>query len=347
MAEQMEPAEQRRSLDQPLKAGQQPGQDRHTDKAAARNFVVPSEVFGPFGPLPDFPGEAPAAGPQSAPSAGPQFVPPGPHGWPATSTGGPQFSSVSSLTPGQPYPPAQAHANISPPIPGAGTHDMAEKRPYAPDARVAPTSQARVRTKRTLLFPLTRHVPMPLQISSMLLYSLVMVLSIMGCILTLLRAYVLNASVYLNVDGSTNGLSLLVTSVLALLLVPACSLFCGVFFGGWRGLLVSALAVGGGLLVTHVTDYRFGNLNASPLIYLLPAALPLAALVTGLIYDHRQYAAWWKSLLTMFLGTADLVISFLASFYALAAPDANFEAAVTNTTPQSYLLTLAISLGSV
>src|SRR5258708_9421176 len=102
MAEQMEPAEQRRSLDQPLKAGQQPGQDRHADQAAARHFVAPSEVFGPFGPLPDFPGEAPPAGSQSAPSPGPQSTPPATHAWPATSTAGTQFSPVSSLTPDQP-----------------------------------------------------------------------------------------------------------------------------------------------------------------------------------------------------------------------------------------------------
>ena len=307
MADQREPPENWRSMDQPLN-WQQAGQNAPGGSQPAQHFIAPAESFGPFGPLPDYPDPMPA------------------HELPLTPL------------PPSPISPVPSASLIKSPGTGAWTY---------PAYRTYPPLPAPGKAKKPLHFPLTRRAPVLLQSFGMLLYSLIMALGIMGCALTLLRAYVNNGNVYFNLDNSVNGLSVLITCILVLILVPACSIFCGVFFGSWRGLIVSLLSVGGGALISHLTDPRIINVNASPLYYLPFAALPFAALVTGLVYDRRKYAAWWKSMFTMFLGTAALVIWFFVCvyFFDVNADDLSFLAADAHMTVQNYVAYLAFSFG--
>lgn len=343
MPEQIEPAGSQENWshgNQPLNAENQRKQDGFADQVPTRPFVAASESFGSFGPTPNYAVEtdataqplSPAPSPAAQPSEANPALPPQsvamPYSMPGTIPGAPAVYPQSVT---MPYPPAGQQG------PGYPVN-----YPYAPGIPGYLPAPILRKQKQPVRFPLTRKAPALLQIFGMLLYGLVMIICIMGCTLTLLRAYVNNASVYLYSNGDRNDLSILITSVLILVLAPACSLFCGALFGSWRGLLVSAFSVSGGLLISHLTDARILNADTSMQTYLLYASLPLTALVVGLVYDNRVYAAWWKSMLTMFLGVALPVIASAALIYSQAAPDASLNAALIHTTAQSYLTTLAV-----
>ncbi len=197
-----------------------------------------------------------------------------------------------------------------------------------------------LKAKAPLYFPLMRQVPTPRQFFDMFLYSVFMAFSIMGVLLYLLNAYNSRSSVFVTSDGSSNGLSILLTFVLVLLVIPACSLLCGALFGSWRGLLVSLVSIGGGLFITHLINSQFGSgrgfASALPLL-----GLPIAALVVGLIYERRTYAAWWKSMFTLMLGAAIASIWFVTSILVTEAGAANL-AAQASPHPQAFIVGLWI-----
>lgn len=191
-----------------------------------------------------------------------------------------------------------------------------------------PTSHAR------LHFPLLRQAPVRTQCWGMLCYSLLMAFSIMILGLSILNDP--NAGSFITEDGSVNGQALLLTAVLIFLLMPGCSLLCGALFGSWRGMLVSLLSIGSGILMTHLSNNLLWN--TQPIPSLLPLlGLPIAALVVGLIYERRRYAAWWKSLLTMMLGAA--IVSIWLIFFSIifTLHSARFtDAAATSSDPQAF-----------
>lgn len=348
MADQTEPQENRRYSDQPLNADNQAGQNMPPAQSPAQHFAAPAESFGSFGPLPNAPTNTPD---YNEPPSTPAGLPGNPYA-PMPTTANPY---PANSAPGNPYAPTVANPYSATPVPGYPstqgypyTPGMPGALPYTPYG-IYPPYPATLKTRKPIHFPLTRKAPVLLQVFGMLLYSLVMALSIMGCALTLLRAYVDNANVYSNLDGSINGLSILLTCVIALVLVPACSLFCGVFFGSWRGLIVSLLAVIGGFLIAHVTDSRFGNPNASWQSYLPFASLPVTALVVGLVYARRKYAAWWKSMFTMLLGTAVLILWIFVCIYSIDTTSSNLTilAANAHETQQNYLATVALGFGCI
>ncbi len=354
MAEQIEPREERHYREQPPSINSQTRRDRVAEEATApaQHLVAPSESFGAFGPLPGYPAEAavdaqvrpPAIGadlsrmvtgklsppqqPVAAPYAAPLPTDPlhasgQPYNTPGIAAALP-LSTDPLHTSGQPY-------NNTP-----GT-------PY----NIQPARPAAVKRRKPIRFPLIRKAPALLQIFGILLYSLVLVICIMGCLLLLLRAYIDNGNVYFNVNGSTDGLSVVITCVLLLVLAPACSLFCGVFFGSWRGLLAALLALGGGLLMSHLTDPRIFNIDAGLQIYLLIASLPFTAFIVGLLYDRRQYAAWWKSMLTILLGLIVPVVGLLTFIYTQAAANADVAASLGHTTTQNFLAILTVGFACI
>lgn len=332
MTDQTEPQENRLFRDQPLNPDNQAGQALPVGQYPGQGqaFATPAESFGSFGPLPDYPPGTSYNGPQFSP---PSFIP----------------TNVPPSAPTYAYPSAPPAASAYPSNPIAGN-------PYAPGVSgvlpyppygMYPPFPAPVKIKKPLLFPLTRNASALLQIFGMLLYSLLLAISVMGCILGLFRAAITNTSVYINADGSINSLSILLTIALLLLLIPAGSLFSGVFFGSWRGLLVSLISLGGGVVLAHVTDPRFGNPDATLLTYLPFAAPAITALVVGFVYGRRKYAAWWKSMFTMFLGTAVLLIWFSTFAYLSAANSSNLDIFASNArmTIQNYLAYMAIGFG--
>lgn len=189
-----------------------------------------------------------------------------------------------------------------------------------------------------LSFPLTRHLPKPFQFLGMLCYSLLMALSVMALSLSILNHP--GASSFVNIDGSVNGLAILLASTAVFLLVPACSLLCGVLFGSWCGMCVSVLAVGSGMLMTHLANPLFWSdqpfRNALPLI-----GFPIAAFVVGLIYEHRTSTVWWKSALTLTLGAA--IVSLWLVFFSilLTLHSAKFvDAMLASAHPQDFVTEL-------
>lgn len=291
----------------------------------------PAESFGSFGSpqSTDIPGVPALPDPYVA---APVITAPGNSAMPLTSGNMPmpapgnalasQVSNTPLPAPGYPYMPGYPY----PLVPGAASYAAFAKKP--------------------IYFPLTRNAPPLLQIFGMLLYSLVVALCIMVCVLTMLKISLTNASLYVYPNGSVNGLSILLTIVLILLIVPACSAFSGALFGSWRGLLVSLFAVAGGVVFAHLTDDRFGNPNAYQ-GYLALASLPVSALITGLIYDRRKYAAWWKSMFTMLLGMAIPVFWLAALIFISEATslDLSTLAAKAHVGSRDFLVVTAISLG--
>lgn len=351
MTDQTEPREYQPFRDQSLNADNQAGQALPVGQnpGQAPQFVAPAESFGSFGPLPNYPTGTPYNEPQLSPAP---FTPASAQ----MPTSGTSYSpapvaptNTQAPAAGAFYSPAPLATNAYPPFPAPGipyAPSMQGALPYPPYGMYPPLPVP-VKTKKPLLFPLTRKAPALLQIFGMLLYSLLLALSVMGCLLTLFRASITSTSMYVNLDGSVNGLSILITLVLLLLLIPAGSLFSGAFFGSWRGLLVSLFSLGGGFVLAHITDPRFGNPDATLLNYLPFAAPALAALVVGFVYERRKYAAWWKSMFSMFLGVAVLLIWFFVSVYLfdVNAGTLDILASAAHMTIQNYMAYMAISLG--
>lgn len=363
MAEQMEPAGPRESWSYGDRPPSAHGRDESARQLPVQPFVTASESFGSFGPAPE---DTPTAStplspiPQAGSGAISPVVPP-----PLAAT--PYPGAVPG--PGNILPPQSAAAaypvpGAMPPLPTAAAYPVPGAAPLQPGSvpypyAAVPVQQSyvypagvpgvpglvKLKQKKPIRFPLTRKASALLQIFGMLLYGLVMIICIMGCAATLLREYVNNASVYFYTNGNVNGLSVLITCVLILVIAPACSIFCGTLFGSWRGLLVSIFAISGGLFVSHLTDARIIGASTDTQTYLIYASLPLAALIVGLIYDNRVYATWWKSMLTMFLGVAIPTIAYAVLTYTKDASDASIGAALAHTTEQSFLTSIGIFLG--
>lgn len=282
------------------------------------NPAAPSESFGSF----DMPGSASQNDPYALPLSTPR----------------PSQPYSSALVPGNVpaptsgYPPAPAPGYGYPPAPAYGYPPM-------------PVQPASASPKKPIYFPITRGVSALVQVFDMLVYSLLAAICVMLIPLYLLKSYENNFSVYTNLDGSVNGLAVLLTVVLVLLIVPACSLLCGAFFGSWRGLLVSLLSIGGGLLLGHLSDERLWNFSAFQ-TYLGLAPLPIAALIVGLFYDRRKYAAWWKSMLTMLLGASIIAVWLYILLFVFVTNNITLLNTTTTTmTPQQLLAGVGIVYG--
>lgn len=295
--------------------------DPHTTPAqqsfsspAGPEAVAPSESFGSF--------DMPISASQSDPYAVPR-------------------SASSAYPPYQPAPangPAPAPASPPGPMPGYGYPLMpANGYPLAP-AAPAPS-------KKPIYFPITRGASALVQVFDILVYSLLTAICIMLIPLYLQKSSDESFSLYTNPDGSVNGLAILLTIVLVLLVVPACSLLCGALFGSWRGLLVSLLSIGGGILLGKLSDNRLWNLTAYQ-TYLVLAPLPITALIVGLFYDRRKYAAWWKSMLTMLLGSAIIAIWLYVILFVLVANNIDLlNVPSSRLTPQQMLAGVGIVYG--
>lgn len=207
--------------------------------------------------------------------------------------------------------------------------------PYGPVQPYPYTYAPALKVKTPLYFPLTRRAPLAVQCAGMLLYSLCIALSFMGIALYLVNAAYGTSSIFTFPGGGVNVLSTLLVIVLVLLVIPAGSLLAGVLFGSWRGLLVAFASLGGGILITHLTNNAFySNFTVSGLLPL--CGLPFSALVVGLFYDFRKYAAWWKSMLVLMLGAA---IASTWLFTTIIILDSALRAdAALSPNPQSFMI---------
>ena len=285
---------------------------RPTPDQAGQSAPPVSESFGDFGPLPDIKHQA---SPPAPFQPAPVLPPPGPPGLNAPQTGQPpQY---------YPYPPGFG------PV-GPGPVYMPVSRPKAP-----------------LHFPLFRQAPVYIQTFEMVFYILVMALTIMGIVLSLYHNYQSGVSVLVNPDGTANGLAILLVILLVLLVIPACSLLAGALFGSWRGFIVSLFSFAGGLLISHLSNPAFWNTGAIQ-GYLVLAPFPLAALVVGWVYEHRKYAAWWRSMFTLMLGAGiiSLCLAIIVIVVDLNSPTI-MEDLSTSTSPQAFMAGLWIAGGCI
>lgn len=272
---------------------------------------------------------------------------------PSESFGASSFGEASGPSVSYPIPPIQYPIYPSPPV---ATPAPAYSYPpiQTTPAVIIPVSIESA--KKPIYFPLTRKAPVYMQFFGMLLYSSFTALCIMGISLYLVRSYNPGSTtgIYTSTDGSTNSLAIVLTVILGLLIVPACSLFCGVFFGSWRGLLVSLASSAGGIFITQLSYTQFWQFSLPQSIILL-VPLPLTALIVGLIYDHRKFTSWGKSLLTIMLGWAIIIgwLAILIGFEELNASSAmlttssssvDLGATIVILACGSLLLTIVLSL---
>ena len=263
---------------------------------------------------------------------------------PAEDFGGFELSEAANAP--DPYVPAPSQPAPYPPSPVPDPYSYAPGQalpPYGFMPGQPPYPYAYMpapAVKAPLYFPLTRRAPLSVQWAGMLLYSLLIALSFMGIALYLVNASYGTTSIFTFSDGGVNVLAILLVVALAFLVIPAGSLLAGALFGSWRGLLVSLAALGGGLLITHLSNNDFfRNFTVSGLLPL--CGLPLSAFVVGLFYDFRKYAAWWKSMLVLMLGAGVastwLFTTIVIMDYALSAD------AALSSNPQAFMLGIWIA----
>lgn len=247
-----------------------------------------------------------------------------------------------------PTPEARYASSTYPPVAGAAPYPpMAGSVPYpAPGYAYAPGQPVPFvpfppmpvpKLPAPIYFPLTRKAPVHMQIFGMLFYSLLMAISIMGILLYLASSYHPGLTIFVNPSGEINGLAILLVVVLVVLVAPACTLLSGALFGSWRGLLVSLASIGGGFFITHLSNNQFETVPKIEGVLTL-LGLPIAALIVGLIYDARKYAAWWKSMFTMMLGASIISIWFFAFVFAMGVNSDTFAAgANSSSNPAAFM----------
>jgi hypothetical protein len=178
-----------------------------------------------------------------------------------------------------------------------------------PPAMYPPPTTAYVQQK-PLWFPVTRKMHPLWQLLAMLVYSAAMIGSIFGIARVFSDSYssvYYQGNVFTYADGQAQYENIVLLCVLVLLVVPGVSLLAGTFFGGWRGLLVSILSIGGSAyLINNAHLSLFKGFPQAGLLELLPFAL--SALIVGWIYSSRKYAAWWLSWFVQMLGAFVLLL---------------------------------------
>lgn len=190
--------------------------------------------------------------------------------------------------------PEQTHIYAAPPI---TQFENISSQPVPPLKVLFPIS-----------LPLTRGMAVRKQIIWMVLYSLFMILNIVGSLF-----YIGTSPMPYFYQGVTTNLVvyLLLGFYLLGLVLPASSLLCGILFGSWRGTIVSCCSIGGGLFFAALLHLiPLGALDI--LLFSIPAFL--ATFVVGLLYDLRRYRQWWKSLLIILAGAFVSTFCFLPFF---------------------------------
>jgi hypothetical protein len=110
--------------------------------------------------------------------------------------------------------------------------------------------------------------------------------------------------------------------LLYLLLVPASVLLAGAIFGAWRGGLVVTFYTGIVALLVALPLLFWGRASSGSTIILygvLFCSWPLAALVTGLLYQRRLFRGFGKAYATMLLGIGIMAVG-VALLLMIAGP---------------------------
>ncbi|GHO85799.1 hypothetical protein [Dictyobacter formicarum] len=154
-----------------------------------------------------------------------------------------------------------------------------------------------------LAFPLIRRVSARLQVLGMLSYTLLLIFALTSCLFSL------NTQPPDHPDGWLELAYFLQILFLVFVLTPASTLLSALFFGSWRGTLVSCISIYGSILLTHLLNHHFWD-NMSPERFLFFIPIFIVTALVGLTYDLRKYANRGTSILTMVIAVPVLVVTF-------------------------------------
>ncbi|HEX6480559.1 MAG TPA: helix-turn-helix domain-containing protein [Ktedonobacteraceae bacterium] len=118
--------------------------------------------------------------------------------------------------------------------------------------------------------------------------------------------------------------------LLLLLLVPASVLLAGAIFGAWRGGLVITFYTGIVALLIALPLLFWGRAASGSTVIsyvVLFCSWPLAALVTGLLYQRHLFRGFGKAYITMLLGISIMVVA-AALLLMIAGPSSGSSADV-------------------
>jgi serine/threonine protein kinase len=107
---------------------------------------------------------------------------------------------------------------------------------------------------------------------------------------------------------------IVLTVIDGILLVMLATVLCGALLGKWRAPLVSIFSIGLTVLCAYLVNpgafASSGSTQSSSnwIDYLLYGVLPLSSFVVGWIYEHRRYANFGLSFLSMVIGMALLIL---------------------------------------
>lgn len=153
----------------------------------------------------------------------------------------------------------------------------------APALAIAPKAAASQPAGKALAFPLIHRLPTRLHIPVMLLYSVLLIIALTSCLLAL------NTPLPNHPDTFQQSVQLFQELFLVYVLVPMSTLFCALFFGSWRGTLVSCISIYIGIQLTHLLNNRFwSDMNPGGFTFLIPVVL--VTFLVGLSYDLRKRA---------------------------------------------------------
>ncbi|HET8846211.1 MAG TPA: hypothetical protein VFN35_32415 [Ktedonobacteraceae bacterium] len=203
-------------------------------------------------------------------------------------------------------------------------------------------SQAPVKPKKPLYFPLTRSLSPIKQYCLLAIYSLFLLILFAGCYLYL-RLRPPNQSFYFFLVQPGEAVDLLQVFLFlffSFLVLPVTTLLSGALFGSGRAfLIVSFVLIGTAGIILYSTNMPItGRDIPLGMVYLL--IFSGAAELVGFFYERRRFAAWWKSLLIFLLGATGIAASLTILIFIQASP--------RNATPDElltfYLSTIGLGL---
>jgi len=197
-----------------------------------------------------------------------------------------------------------------------------------------PPTQLGPRQKKMLAFPFTRHASAGKQAISIAMYSALMLVLFAGSVFFLYVKSLATSSPFVNPNGTVDSSQILVFLFFIFLILPATTLLSGALFGAVRAFLVTCIVTGGTAslwlvyLSTHHMFLSINNTNSPATVALI--LMPFTATLVGTIYDRRQHAAWWKSFLTLLLGSAFFVIAILVATIIWGRPTSSSQATLAD-----------------
>ncbi|GCE07376.1 hypothetical protein [Dictyobacter aurantiacus] len=186
---------------------------------------------------------------------------------------------------------------------------------------------------QALAFPVLPRLPAQIHIPVMLFYSVLLIIALTSCLFTVSTPLPFPPNVILELA------QVFQTMFLTIVLAPASTLLCALFFGKWRGTLISCLSIYASIQLTHLLNPHFwSDISLVNFLFLIPVML--ATFLAGRSYELRKGVNRSLSMFIMIVASIILAFTFIAINTNLNANYTDMNT-MMGTCVASLLLTLA------